>query len=108
MGLSVCPAATVAAPAETVWELLAGAARWDNWIDGRVERAEPGPLAPGQTVAVLASAFGRTWRSTFVIEEVDAERGILAMRVTFPLGMTLRERVVVRSLNGVSCRVVYG
>lgn len=89
MGLSVCPAATVAAPAETVWALLASAPRWDNWIDGRVERVEPGPLAPGQTVAVLAPAFDRTWRSTFVIEDVDAERGVLAMRVAFPLGMTL-------------------
>ncbi len=108
MGLSICPAATVAAPAETVWGLLASAARWDAWIDGRVERAEPGPLAVGQTVTVLAPALGRTWRAVFVIEEVDAARGALAMRVTFPLGMTLRERLTVRPLDSASCRVEYG
>ncbi len=108
MGLSVCPAATVTAPAETVWALLASAERWDEWIDGCVEQAEPGPLAPGQTVTVLASAFGRTWRSEITIEEVDVARGVPAMRVVFPLGMTLRERVSVRSLDSASCRVEYG
>jgi len=108
MGLSVCPAATVAAPAEVVWALVSRAARWDDWIDGRVERAEPGPLAAGQTVTVLAPALGRTWRATFVIVEVDAPRGVLAMRVAFPLGMTLRERVRVRPLDSATCRVEYG
>jgi hypothetical protein len=108
MGLSVCPAATVAAPAETVWALLASATRWDDWVDGRVERAEPSPLAVGQVVTVLAPALGREWRARFVVEEVDATRGVLAMRVAFPLGMTLRERVSVRPLDGASCRVEYG
>lgn len=108
MGLSVCPVATVAAPADLVWGLLASVARWNEWIDGRVERAEPGPLAAGQEVIVQAPALGRTWRATFAIEKVDAARGVLAMRVAFPLGMALRERVTVRPLDDVSCRVEYG
>lgn len=108
MGLSVCPAANVVAPAEMVWALLASAARWDEWVDGRVERAEPGPLAAGQEITVLSRALGRTWRAAFMVEEVDAARGVLAMRVAFPLEMTLRERVSVRPLDGATCRVEYG
>lgn len=108
MGLRVCPAAVVAADAATVWSLLSSASAWDAWIDGHVAFAEPGPLEPGQTVTTLSPALGRQWRATFTVEDVDKERGVLAMRVAFPLGMTLHERVRVRALDDVSSRVEYG
>ncbi|HEY6406813.1 MAG TPA: hypothetical protein VIY29_05030 [Ktedonobacteraceae bacterium] len=108
MGLSVCPAAVVAAPVEVVWELLQPA-RFNEWIDGRVEQIEPEGLAVvGQKIIVTAPAFGRRWRAFFTVEKVNAEKHQLGMHVIFPLGMQLQEHVSCTAIDATSCNVQYG
>jgi hypothetical protein len=108
MGLSVCPAAIVAAPIEVVWDLLRPA-RLSEWADGVVEPPVPqGPAQVGQSFDVTSKAFGRTWRAHFRIEKVDAERHQLAMHVILPLGMQLHEHLSCTRIDATSCRVQYG
>ncbi|HEV2659178.1 MAG TPA: SRPBCC family protein, partial [Ktedonobacteraceae bacterium] len=108
MGLSVCPAAIIAAPVEQVWPLLQPA-RLSEWADGRVEGSVPeGAPFVGQTFSVVSRALGRDWRADFTVEKVDATRHQLAMHVRFPFGMQLHEHVSCTPIDASSCRVQYG
>jgi hypothetical protein len=83
MSLSVCPAAVVAAPVETVWANLTEWARFCEWSGVRVARLEPeGPTAAGQTVHLT----GMGLRMTFNVESVDPARHQLDGHVFLPLG----------------------
>jgi hypothetical protein len=109
MGLSVCPAAVVAAPVEVVWAFLAYPAKLNEWADGRVEQIEPeGPAVVGQKFTVIAPALGRKWRAFFTVEKVDVGKHQLGMRVAFPLGMRLQEHVSCTAIDATSCNVQYG
>ncbi len=108
MGLSVCPAAIVAAPVEQVWQLLQPA-RLSEWADGRVEGSVPeGAPFVGQTFSVVSRSVGRDWRSDFIVEKVDATRHQLAMHVRLPFSMQLHEHVSCTPIDAISCRVQYG
>jgi hypothetical protein len=51
MSLNVCPATTIAAPIEYVWELISNLTRYSEWADARIERIVPeGPAIPGQVL----------------------------------------------------------
>jgi hypothetical protein len=53
MGLSVGPAAIVAAPVEVVWGNLVQWERYVEWADVQVVRREPeGPATVGQTITL--------------------------------------------------------
>jgi uncharacterized protein YndB with AHSA1/START domain len=109
MGLSVCPAAIVAAPVEDVWALLADPAKYGEWADADVERVVPeGPITPGQMIYLTTKAFGRSWHIVFRVEMVDPDRHQVQTHVTFPLGMTLQERISCTPIDATSCRVQYG
>lgn len=61
MGLTVCRAAVVAAPAELVSGNLVQWERYAEWADVRVQRTEPeGPATVGQTVYFAGKDLGRT------------------------------------------------
>jgi len=109
MGLNVCPAAVVKAPVEVVWSFLANPAKFNEWVDGRVEHMEPeGPAVVGQKIKVTAPAFGRRWDAFFTVEKVDPEKHQLGMYVKFPLGMQLQEHVSCTAIDATSCNVQYG
>ena len=58
MGLTVCPAAVVAAPVEVVWGNLVQWERYSEWADVQAERSEPeGPATVGQTISFAGKAF---------------------------------------------------
>ena len=72
MGLTVCPAAVVAAPVEVVWGNLVQWERYFEWADVWVERREPeGPASVGQTIYFARKAFGRILHFIFKVEEVN-------------------------------------
>ncbi|HLY31711.1 MAG TPA: SRPBCC family protein [Ktedonobacterales bacterium] len=109
MGLSVCPAATVAAPVETVWELLAYPERYGEWADARVVRMEPeGPATVGQTIYLSSKKAGHSWPITFTIEEVNSEKHQLGIYARFPLGVQMRPHISCAPIDAGACRVQYG
>ena len=104
----VCPAATIAAPPETVWRLLTNPKTYDTWADARVESVDPpGPAQPGQVVRMSSGAFGLRLRIRFDVERVDPTTHDLEFRGSFPLGITLHEHIAVRAVERAS-RVQYG
>lgn len=111
MGLTVCPAAVVAAPVEVVWENLVHWQRYSEWFDPslRVERIEPdGPAAVGQTISFAGKAFGITARFLFKVEEVDPKRHQLGLHAYFPFGLQMKPHISCAPIDATSCRVQYG
>lgn len=109
MGLSVCPAAVVAAPVERVCALLSDPTRYDEWWDARTERIEPeGNAVPGQVVATKTSALGRTWDVTLRVEQVNPAQHQVRLRVSLPLGIVNNATITGTPLDSTSCRVQYG
>ncbi|HEY7122853.1 MAG TPA: SRPBCC family protein [Ktedonobacterales bacterium] len=109
MTVSVCPAALVAAPVETVWALLMEPERYDEWWDAHIERVTPpGPATPGQVLTAWSRALGKKWDVSLVIEMVDAERHQLRFRSNFPLGIGGLNQLNCASVDASSCRVQFG
>lgn len=108
MSLHVCPAAVVAAPVETVWELLKPE-RFGGWIDGKIEPPVPeGEAQVGQEFLVTSKGLGRNWRIPFVIQKVDPDKHQLGWSSQFPLGIQIRPHISIARLSATSCRVQYG
>jgi len=109
MGLTVCPAAVVAAPVEVVWENLVQWERYSEWADVQVERSEPeGPATIGQTINFTGKAFGRTWHFNFKVEEVNPESYQLGLHAFFPLGLQEKPHISCTPIDATTCRVQYG
>jgi hypothetical protein len=111
MGLTVCPAAVVAAPVEVVWENLTEWERYSQWFDRslEVERIEPeGSATVGQTITFGGKALGRTWHFTFTVEEVNPARYQLGLHAFFPLGLQMKPHISCAPFDATSCRVQYG
>ena len=110
MGLTVCPAAVVAAPVEVVWGNLVHWERWPKWRNGlQVERSEPeGPATVGQTISFAGKAFGRTLHFIFKVEEVNPERHQLGLHAFFPWGLQEKPHIACYPIDATTCRVQYG
>jgi hypothetical protein len=111
MGLSVCPAAVVAAPVEVVWENLVHWERYSAWFDRslQLERSEPdGPATAGQTIFFSGKAFGLTARFRFKVEEVNPDRHQLGLHAYFPFGLQMKPHISCTAIDATSCRVQYG
>jgi hypothetical protein len=108
MGLTVCPAAIVAAPVEMVWGNLVQWERYLEWADVQVERLEPeGPATVGQTITFGGKAFGRTLHFIFKVEAVNPERHQLDLHVFFPLGLQEKPHIACTPIDATTCRVQY-
>ncbi len=109
MGLTVCPAAVVAAPVEVVWGNLVEWERYPEWADVHAERIEPeGPASVGQTIYFAGKAFGRTLHFIFKVEEVNRERYQLGLHVFFPFGLQEKPHIACTPIDATTCRVQYG
>ena len=108
MNLSVCPAAFIAAPVETVWELLSNPVLRDEWWDAHTERVEPeGNASPGQLIYLTSSALGRQFHGTLRIEQVNPARHQIQW-VLSGMGFTNHQNTSCTPIDAVSCRVQYG
>ena len=109
MGLTVCPAAVIAAPVEVVWENLVQWERYSEWADVQVERSEPeGSATVGQTIYFAGKAFGRTLHFIFKVEEVNPERHQLGLHAFFPFGLQEIAHIACYPIDATTCRVQYG
>jgi uncharacterized protein YndB with AHSA1/START domain len=81
----VCPAATVNAPPERVWSVLADSTAFSAWTDAELVRAvPPGPAAAGQRIDLRARALGRWWPIRInVLEAVPPSRLVVDVRLPF-------------------------
>ena len=74
MSFTVCPAAVVAAPIESVWELLSEPTLRDEWWDARTRRVVPeGKASPGQVIYLKTFPLVRKWDATISVERLDHE-----------------------------------
>jgi hypothetical protein len=109
MTLNVCPADTVRAPLERVWELLMQPAEYGRFWDLTVERVEPeGPAVVGQKFIGWSRALARRWRIDGEIQEVDAQRHQLLFRMALPFGVVGHNRIMCAPIDAHSCLVRYG
>ena len=109
MVVSVCPAATVAAPIDEVWELLTQTSKYDSWWDAHLERSVPeGSATPGQMVYATTSAFGKRWDVSIVIKNVDSGKQKIQFDVTLPLGIVDHVTIVCTPVDAESSHVQYG
>jgi hypothetical protein len=109
MGLTVCPAAVIAAPLEVIWENLVHWERWSEWADVQAEHSEPeGPATIGQTINFTGKVFGRSLHFIFKVEEVENERYQLGLYAFFPLGLQMKPHVACYPIDASTCRVHYG
>lgn len=109
MALNVCPADTVHAPVERVWELLMQPAGYGRFWDLTVERVEPaGPAAVGQRFFGSSRGLGRRWQVDGEIQEVDAQRHHILFRMSFPFGVVGNNRIMCARIDEQSCMLRYG
>ena len=109
MSFTLCPAAVVAAPVESVWEMLYEPGLYDKWWDASMERIVPeGKASPGQVLYAKTWALGRKWDVTLKIEMVNPEKHQIQLHVTLPLGIINHETITCTAIDSTSCRVQYG
>ena len=109
MSLNVCPADTVHASVDRVWELLMYPAGYGRFWDLTVERVEPEGLAVvGQTFVGWSRALGRRWRIDGEIQEVDAERHHILFRMSYPFGVVGNNRLMCIRTGEQSCMLRFG
>ncbi len=109
MGLTVCPAATVEAPVEVVWEILTRPAHYPEWADAQIQRIEPeGPAVVGQTIHFTSKEFGIKWPIVFKVEKVNAEKHQLGLYTVLPLGLRERPHISCTAIDATTSRLQYG
>ena len=109
MILSVCPADTVLAPVERVWELLMQPADYGRFWDLTVERVEPeGPAVVGQKFVGWSRALCRRWQINGEIREVDAQHHQILFRMSLPLRLVSSNRIMCARIDEQCCTLRYG
>jgi hypothetical protein len=108
MGLTVCPAAVVAAPVESVWELLSEPALRDEWWDARTRRLVPeGKASPGQMIYLKTLPLGNMFVTTLRVEMVNPEKHQIQWVLNGP-GIINHQTTTLTAIDATSCRVQYG
>jgi uncharacterized protein YndB with AHSA1/START domain len=109
MTTSLCPIATVNAPVERAWSLLADPAGYAAWWDAHTRAVlPPGPARPGQRVEADSRALGRSWDVTVIVQAVDEARHNLKLTTRLPLGITVYNSITCTPLDPSTCRVSFG
>lgn len=109
MAVSVCPIATVAAPAEVVWAVLTAPEEYGAWWRARTERVEPpGAAVPGQRVRASVRWLGMRLPVTVDVLARDDTVRALDLRTALPFGLVVRNHLVVAPLDAHSSRLTFG
>jgi hypothetical protein len=107
MSFSTCPMATVNAPVERVWGLLADPSRYDQWWDAQtVSVIPPGPAQAGQHIVAQAAAFGKQFHVT--VRAVEPKKRQLDLLTQLPLGITVHNHITCTPLDDHHTRVSFG
>ncbi|MGE5327166.1 MAG: SRPBCC family protein [Deltaproteobacteria bacterium] len=112
MSISTCPIATVEAPVEQVWQLLADPRNYGLWWDAetcwsfRID--PPGPAKSGQRICAQTRALGKNWHVQITVTSIDPDKRALDMTTRLPFGITVYNHIVCGMLDNQHCRVSFG
>ena len=104
MAMNVCPADTVHAPVERVWDLLMQPAGYGRFWEFTVE----GPAMVGQKFVGWTKPLCRRWRLDGEIQELDAERHHILFHMSLPFGLISSNRIMCARIDEQSCTLHYG
>jgi len=109
MSTSTCPIATVEAPVEQVWRLLADPNNYGLWWDPKPCSIEPpGPAHSGQRITARTRALGKDWDAQVTVVSIDPDKRVLDLTTELPLGITVHNHIVCGMLDNQHCRVSFG
>jgi hypothetical protein len=109
MSVSTCPIATVNAPVERAWRLLADPAAYALWWDARTRSIlPPGPAQPGQQILADTNPPIRGWQIRITVQAVNPEQHILDLLTRLPLGITVTNHISCMPLDGSHTRLSFG
>lgn len=109
MSLSTCPIATIDAPADRVWHLLANPVRYAEWWDAQTRSIVPeGPAQPGQHIFAQAIALGKRWDVHISVQSVAPEKRQLDLLTRLPVGVTVYNHISCAPLDEQHTRVSFG
>lgn len=109
MSFSTCPIATVEAPIERVWRLLADPALYAQWWDAQTCSIIPAGLAhSGQQIHAQTVALGKRWDVHITIQAVTPEKHQLELVTRLPLGITVLNHIHCTPLDSQHTRVGFG
>lgn len=105
MSVSTCPIATINAPIEKVWELLAEPANYDLWWDAHTRSIVPeGRAQPGQKIFAKAGGL-----NIFVtVNGVDEFKRQIHFTSKFPFGITGFNHLTCTALPNSTTQVSFG
>ncbi len=104
-----CPAAIVAAPVETVWDLLTVPESRDEWWHAHTARVVPeGSASPGQVLHLQVTRLGITANRTIRVAAVNSQKHQIQFTVALPLGAVNHQTTTVTAIDAASCRVQFG
>ena len=97
MTLNVCPADTVSASVERVWELLSQPEHYGRFFDIHIDNVD------GQKIAGWTRAFGKRWKIEGEIEDMDAVRHQVRFRMSLPFGVIGINRISAQPIDATHC-----
>ena len=111
MSISACPIATVEAPVEQVWQLLADPHNYGLWWEPgtwswSIEPA--GPAKAGQRISARTRALGKDWEIQITVAGIDPDKRTLDLTTQLPFGITVHNHIVCGPLDNKHCRVTFG
>lgn len=109
MAVSVCPVATVYAPAEVTWALLDEPEVYAEWWDVHTDSVSPpGSAHPGQEVLASTRRLGFKLKAHIRVDSVDPNSRELNLTTSLPFGITVINHIKVIRIDGVTSRVSFG
>jgi hypothetical protein len=109
MSFSTCPIATIDAPVDRVWRLLADPVRYADWWDAQTRSIIPeGPAQPGQQIFAQTIALGTRWDVHISVQAVSPEKRQLDLLTRLPFGITVHNHIACATLDDQHTRVTFG
>ena len=109
MSFRACPIATIDAPADRVWRLLADPVRYADWWDAETCSITPeGPAQPGQQIVAQTVALGKRWDVQITVQAITPEKRQLDLLTRLPLGITIYNRITCATFDEQHTRVSFG
>ncbi len=109
MSFNTCPIATVEAPIEQAWQLLANPEQYARWWDAQTRSITPeGAAQPGQRIVAQTPAFGRWWAVDIGVQAVAPEKHQLDLQTRLPWGITVYNHIVCTPLDVRRTQVSFG